>query len=246
MIPTDPPAADRTPTPPLAPLVGRRPVAGAGNAAKNVIADVQTLVKAEVALAKAELTAGLKSKAKGAGLFVGVAVVGWLAIQVFLVFLGFLFALFLPAWAAVGLVLLLLVVVMGVLGYLGYRKFQAQANLKTTMQTVRESQQAATQAVSQAQDNVRGGVETAKTTVTKAGQDLATDVKRRVGGHPKDLRPGLTPLGSGPLAGDGSGATPIQPAAANVSADPVSSGVPPSPLSTPPDTGPTTSKVGRT
>lgn len=235
MTTTDPAASDRPPLgdapaittdpggpPPLAPLVGRRPVTGAGSAAKNVIADVQALVKAEVALAKAELTSGLKSKAKGAGLFIGVAVVGWLALQVFLVFLGFLFALFLPGWAAVGLVLLLLLLVMGVLGYLGYRKMQAEANLQTTMQTVRESQQATAQAVSQAQDNTRAGVEQAKSTITMAGRDLAEDVRRRVEGpQPRDT-----------------GATPVRPPAGTVSPPHAASSAQPSPLSIPPGNGP--------
>lgn len=165
--------------PPFAPLVGRRPSLGAGKAAKNVITDVRSLVQAEIALAKAELATGVKAKVKGAGLFVAVAVVGWLALQVFLVFLGFLFALFLPDWAAVGLVLLLLVVVMGVLGFLGYRKLKAEANLGTTMQTVEESKDAAQAAITRAQDSVRTGTEEAKATARLAGQDASDRVRRR-------------------------------------------------------------------
>ena len=171
------PAVDE---PPLRRLVGRRPAIGAAPAAKTVIDDVRSLVKAEVALAKAEVTEGVKSKVLGAGFFIVVAVIGWLAIQVFLVFLGFLFALFLPGWAAVGMVLLLLVIVMAILGYLGYRKLQAEANLTTTKQTVAESQTAAKVAVSKAQEHAKEGAEEAKAEVKVATDDVKTRIQRKV------------------------------------------------------------------
>ncbi|WP_370326211.1 phage holin family protein [Euzebya sp.] len=158
--------------PPLARLVGRRPTQGAVPAAKTVISDVQALVRAEVDLAKAELADGIKAKAIGSGLFIAVAIIGWLAVQVLLVFIGFLFALFLPGWAAVGMVLLLLLVVAGVLGWLGMKKMKVPASLDTTKQSVAQSQEAAKTAVDQAKANTEAGIEQAKQAVAESAQDV--------------------------------------------------------------------------
>ncbi|CAN5218994.1 hypothetical protein BH23ACT9_BH23ACT9_11170 [soil metagenome] len=164
--------------PPLAKLVGRRPNQGAIVAAKTVIDDMRVLLRAELALAKAEVASGVKSKVLGAGFFIGVAVIGWLAIQVFLVFLGFLFALFLPGWAAVGLVLLLLVIAMGALSYLGYRKLQVDISRTISKASMAESKETTKAAIDQAKANTRAGVEDAKAAVAGTAQD----VKSRIGG----------------------------------------------------------------
>lgn len=182
--PTGVPASAQPPPPPLSRLVGRRPNQGATVAAKVVLDDVRTLVRAEIQLAKAEIAEGVKAKAMGAGLFIGVAIIGWLALQVFLVFLGFLFALFLPGWAAVGLVLLLLVLLMAGLGYLGYRKMQVSASLETTKRTVEESKAATQGAVEQAKANAQSGIEEAKVTV----KETADDVKQRVSARVAERR----------------------------------------------------------
>jgi uncharacterized membrane protein YqjE len=187
MSSTDPPSpagpsGGAPPPPPLARLVGRRPNQGAADAAKTVIADVRELVRAEVELAKAEVAEGVKAKVLGAGFFIAVAVVGWLAVQVLLVLLGFLFALFLPGWAAVLLVLVLLLAVMGVFGFLGYRKLKTSASLTTTKQTVAESTAATKAAVEQAKANARSGVEEAKVAVKVSAEDVKQRVTERIGG----------------------------------------------------------------
>lgn len=181
--------------PPLAPLVGRRPNRGAAEAAKDVVTDVQQLLRAEIALAKAEVTDGIKSKAIGAGFFVGVAIVAWLFIQAFLVFLGFVFATFLPAWAAAGLVVLLLLIVMGVLGFLGYRKMQAEVSLKTSTASREESQRAAQAAIDRARGNAEAGVEEAKSTVSATIEDVKTRLQERRNGG-AGTTPGATSLGA--------------------------------------------------
>lgn len=166
--------------PPLARLVGRRPNQGAADAAKAVLTDVQNLLRAELNLAKAEITDGVKAKVLGAGFFIVAAVIGWLAIQVFLVFLGFLFALFLPGWAAVGLVLLLLVIAIGVLGFFGYRKLQVEASLRQAKASVAESKRATTAAVDQAKSNTKVGVEQAKVAVAETADEVKVEVRQRI------------------------------------------------------------------
>jgi uncharacterized membrane protein YqjE len=182
--------------PPLARLVGHRPDRGAAAAARAVVGDVRALVRAEVELAKAEVADGIKAKLLGAGLFIAVAVIGWLALQVLLVFLGFLFALFLPGWAAVGLVLLLLLVAMGVLGFLGYRKLQRPASLEVTKGTVERSKAATQEAVDRAKANAAEGAEAAKAEVVAAVEE----VRRRVEARTGRTLPGPT-LDPGPEAG---------------------------------------------
>ncbi len=219
--------------PPLSRLVGRRPNQGAAVAAKTVISDMQALVRAEIDLAKAEIAEGVKAKVMGAGLFIAVAVIGWLAVQVFLVFLGFLFALFLPGWAAVGLVLLLLVIAMGVLGYLGYRKLQVPASLTTTKETVAESKSATNAAVDQLKGNAKQGVADAKVEVKEAAQEVVTRAKEMTGRQP--VWPEAaddTSATSRPAPGSGASAAPARPAATAT----VSAGLPTPP---PPSTAPT-------
>lgn len=186
--------------PPLARLVGRRPNRGAADAAKVVLADVQQLVRAEIDLAKAEVAHGVKSKAQGAGLFIGAAIVGWLAIQAFLVFLGFVFATFMPAWAASGMVLLLLLIIIGVLGWLGMKKVQVKASLETTKTTVEQSKQAASQAVDQAKANAKQGVDEAKETLATTAADLKGRVDAARGRSTTTAAATPTPAPSEPAA----------------------------------------------
>jgi hypothetical protein len=81
-------------------LLGQRTTVGPGTAASAVAADLSELIRAEVALAQAELQAGIRPKAVGAGLFAVAGVAGWLGLQGLLITLGFVLAIWLPGWAA--------------------------------------------------------------------------------------------------------------------------------------------------
>lgn len=190
--------------PPLARLVGRRPNRGAAGAAKEVVADVQQLVRAELDLAKAEIAEGVKSKVMGAGFFIGAAIIGWLAIQAFLVFLGFVFATFLPGWAASGLVLLLLLIAIAVLGFLGYRKLQADASRTISKASIEQSKQVTSAAVEQAKANTREGVEEAKATLSEAANEVKARIDHRRGKPSTGLGAGSEPtaLGEPPALGN--------------------------------------------
>lgn len=88
---------------------------GVGAAAKAVAEDVSALVRAEIDLAKAELAAGAKAKAAGAGMMAGTAVLAWLGLQALVIAAGFALALVMPGWAAalvVAVVLFLIGVVL--------------------------------------------------------------------------------------------------------------------------------------
>jgi uncharacterized membrane protein YqjE len=124
--------------PPVRRFFRRQPGIGAGAAAKAVVEDARTLVQAEIALAKAELSAAVQAKATGGALFAVAAVAGWLALQGLLLAAGFALALVLPGWAAALVVTAVLLVVAAVAALLGRRKLATPVNLDTTRQNVQE------------------------------------------------------------------------------------------------------------
>lgn len=117
---------------------GPKPTVGVGAAGKAVAEDISMLVKAEIALAKAEASKGIKAKAMGAGALGVAAVAGWLALQGLLVTIGFALALVVPAWAAAAIVTLVLLLVAGIAGLLGKKKLATPVSLDTTKANVEE------------------------------------------------------------------------------------------------------------
>lgn len=117
---------------------GPRPTVGVGAAGKAVAEDISTLVKAEIALAKAEVTDGIKSKAVGAGALVAAGVVGWLALQGLLITAGFALALVVPAWAAAAIVTGVLLLITLIAALIGKKKMATPVSLETTKANVEE------------------------------------------------------------------------------------------------------------
>ena len=117
---------------------GPKPTVGVGAAGKAVAEDISTLVKAEIALAKAEVTDGLKAKGIGAGAFVVAAVMGWLALQGLLITAGFALALVVPGWAAAAIVTGVLLLVMLIAALVGKKKIATPVSLDTTKANVEE------------------------------------------------------------------------------------------------------------
>jgi uncharacterized membrane protein YqjE len=115
---------------------GPKPTIGVGAAGKAVAEDISALVKAEIALAKAELSSGMKDKAVGAGAFGAAGVCAWLGLQGLLITAGFALALILPAWAAALIVSALLLLVAAIAGLVGKRKMASPVSLDTTKENV--------------------------------------------------------------------------------------------------------------
>lgn len=102
----------------------------------QITADIRTIVRGEIELAKAEVIPGAKKAGLGAGLLVGAAVLGLIVVNVLFFALGLLFsALF---WGNVGPVAafalgflcaagvyLVLAAILGVVGFLNVRKLRA-------------------------------------------------------------------------------------------------------------------------
>ena len=117
---------------------GPKPTVGVGAAGKAVAEDISALVKAEIALAKAEVTDGIKGKAVGAGAFVAAGIVGWLALQGLLITAGFALALVVPAWAAAAIVTIVLLLIALIAALIGKRKIATPVSLDTTKANVEE------------------------------------------------------------------------------------------------------------
>ncbi|KGN38069.1 phage holin family protein [Knoellia subterranea] len=81
--------------------------------------DVQGIVRSEIALAKAEVSAGAKVMGKGAGLLGGAAFIALLGLIFLFHTLAQVIAIWLPVWAGYLIVTVLMFVVAGVLGLLG-------------------------------------------------------------------------------------------------------------------------------
>lgn len=86
--------------------------------------DISTIVRGEIALAKAEVTSGAKVAGTGVGLLVGAAFVALLGLVLFFHFLAWLISLWLPVWAGYLIVAALLFIIAGVLGALGVKSLK--------------------------------------------------------------------------------------------------------------------------
>jgi hypothetical protein len=81
--------------------------------------DVSTIVRSEIALAKAEVTADVKKAGAGAGMFAGAAFVGLLGLIFLFHTVALVIAIWLPISAAYGITTALLFLVAAVLALVG-------------------------------------------------------------------------------------------------------------------------------
>lgn len=117
---------------------GPKPTIGVGAAGKAVAEDVSALIKAEIALAKAELAAPVKAKAAGAGAFAAAGMLGWLGLQGVLITIGFALALVVPGWLAALIVTAVLLLAAAITAMVAKRKIATPVSLDTTKANVEE------------------------------------------------------------------------------------------------------------
>lgn len=122
------------------PLFGPPPTMSTADAVKQVAEDASALVKAEIALAKAEIMEGVRAKALGAGMFAVAGVLAAVAGLGLLLTIGFVLAevAALPGWASALIVTVALLLVAGVLVLVGKRKLAAEVTVETTKRNVEE------------------------------------------------------------------------------------------------------------
>ncbi len=112
--------------------------ASIGTLVKNATSQVSTLVRAEVELAKAEVTGEVKKALQGSVFFVIAAVILLFSTFFFFFFVGELLSEWLPRWAAFLIVFGIQIVaaaVAGLLGFLRVRKLRAPSK---TIDSVKE------------------------------------------------------------------------------------------------------------
>ena len=122
---------------PDAPREADRPI---GQLLRELGDEISTLVRAEIALAKAEIAEKVKPAAASAGMFGGTALFGLGAFGAATAFLIALIALALPVWAAALVVTVIYGAVALVLAQTGKKKMQEAAPLvpEQTAQSVKE------------------------------------------------------------------------------------------------------------
>ncbi len=111
-----------------------------GQLVADVSHDMSTIMRNEIALAKAELTKGAKSVGVGAGLFAGAAFVGLLGVIFLFHTLAMVIAIWLPEWAGYLIVTGLLFVVAGILALVGKNAIaKAQTKPERTIRNAQET-----------------------------------------------------------------------------------------------------------
>jgi hypothetical protein len=117
---------------------GQRTSVGTATAMKAVAEDASALVRAEIALAKAELMDAVKAKATGAGMFAAAGALVAVAGLGLLITIGLALALVMPGWAAALTVSGALLLIAAILVLVGRAKLRTPVSIETTKQNVEE------------------------------------------------------------------------------------------------------------
>ena len=110
-----------------------------GELVKDVTAQVSTLVRSEVELARTEVTAEVKKGLQGSVLFLAALTVLLFSLFFFFFFLAELLAVYIGRPAAFGFVFVLMLLAAGFLGLLGYLRVKKIRKPERTIESVRET-----------------------------------------------------------------------------------------------------------
>ena len=126
---------------PLADPHAKPAEASIGDLIKDATAQVSTLVRAEVELARAEITRDVKRGLTGSVYFIAALVVLFYSTFFFFFFLAELLDTWLWRWMAFLIVFAIMVVVGAVLGLLGYLKVRRIRGPRETIESVKETRE---------------------------------------------------------------------------------------------------------
>ena len=115
-----------------------------GELVKDATAQMSTLVRAEVELARAEITRDVKKGLTGSVFFIAALVVLFYSTFFFFFFLAELLDTWLWRWLAFLIIFAIMVVVGAVLGLLGYRRVRRIRGPRQTIESVKETRTALT------------------------------------------------------------------------------------------------------
>ena len=138
-------------TPPVVPSIplNAEPVrqegdASVGSLVKEVTTHVSTLVRAEVELAKTEITAEVKKGVQGSVFFVVAGVIGLFSLFFLFFTIAEVIAIWLPEWAGFAITFGIMVLAAGLFGLLGYLRVRKIRKPERTISSLKESAQVLT------------------------------------------------------------------------------------------------------
>lgn len=109
-----------------------------GDLVSDATAQMSSLFRAEVELAKTELAASAKKGAIGGGLFGAAGTIALYSSFFFFFFLAELLAIWLDKWAAYLIVFLFMVVLAGILAFVGFKQVKKVKAPEKTIESVQE------------------------------------------------------------------------------------------------------------
>lgn len=112
--------------------------ASIGTLVQSATAQVSSLVRAEIELAKAEIAGEAKKGAVGAGFFAVAGVVALYSSFFLFFFLAELIAVWLPRWAAFLIVFVLMLLIAGIAALVGVKKVKKVGPPEKTIRSVQE------------------------------------------------------------------------------------------------------------
>ncbi|WP_216917487.1 phage holin family protein [Nocardia sp. NBC_01377] len=123
------------------PLTDANPIGSAsfGSLVRDATEQMSTLVRAEVELAKAEVTGEIKKGLQGSVYFILALTVLLFSSFFFFFFLGELLDVWLQRWAAFLIVFLLMVLATAVLAFLGYRRVKKLRAPEKTIDSLKQA-----------------------------------------------------------------------------------------------------------
>ena len=129
------------PSIPLAPEAPRSDDRSIGALVTEVTTHLSTLVRAEVELARSEVTAEIRKGVTGSTFFAVAAAIALFSLFFFFFTLAALLAEVLMVWVAFAIVFGLQLVLAAIFGFLGYRKVRKIRKPERTIESLRESAQ---------------------------------------------------------------------------------------------------------
>ncbi|WPF66317.1 MULTISPECIES: phage holin family protein [unclassified Corynebacterium] len=109
-----------------------------GTLVSNATSQMSSLFRAELELAKTELTAEAKKGAIGGGLFGAAGTIALYSTFFFFMFVAALLSLWLPAWASLLIVFLVMILTAGLLALVGVKKVKSLGAPQKTIDSVNE------------------------------------------------------------------------------------------------------------
>lgn len=132
------------------PLVAEQdvdPTASLGSLVKDASTQMSTLVRAEIELAKTELTASVKQGIVGAVFFIFAGVIGLFSLWFFWFMIGEVLAIWLPRWAAFTIVFFAMLLMAGALVFLGLKKVKKVKKPQKTIDSLDQTKRSLSAAV---------------------------------------------------------------------------------------------------